>query len=102
MTGATRVQRKRPRPSQLELIFTHTAGMLLCMVWALVLGLKEDTDGKVQFTKTKKKNNLYSDVFFVVVVFMWHVDENKECGGRTSTTQLQLMFRPLKLSSENG
>lgn len=39
MAGATRVQRKSPRPSQLELIFTHTAGMLLCMDWVLVSGL---------------------------------------------------------------
>lgn len=39
MAGAIRVQRKSPRPSQLEVIFTHTAGMLLCMDWLLVSGL---------------------------------------------------------------
>lgn len=52
MRGAMRVQRKTARPSQLELIFTHTAGILLCMVWVVVSGLKEDTEGKVQFSKT--------------------------------------------------
>lgn len=45
--GATRVQRKSPKPSQLELIFTHTAGILLCMVWLVVSGLKQDMMGKV-------------------------------------------------------
>lgn len=39
MAGAIRVQRKSPRPSQLELIFTQTAGILLCMDWVLVSGL---------------------------------------------------------------
>lgn len=39
MAGAMRVQRKSARPSQLEVIFTHTAGMLLCMEWVLVSGL---------------------------------------------------------------
>lgn len=39
MAGAMRVQRKSPRPSQLELIFTQTAGMLLCMDWVLLSGL---------------------------------------------------------------
>lgn len=39
MAGAIRVQRKSPRPSQLEAIFTHTAGMLLCIEWVLVSGL---------------------------------------------------------------
>lgn len=38
-SGAMRVHRYRPRPSQLELIFTHTAGMLLRMAWVLVSGL---------------------------------------------------------------
>lgn len=44
MRGAIRVQRYSPRPSQLELIFTHTAGILLCMAWVVVSGLRKDTE----------------------------------------------------------
>lgn len=50
--GATRVQRNRPRPSQLELIFTHTAGILLCMVWVLVSGLGQNKEGKGETFKS--------------------------------------------------
>lgn len=39
MTGAMRVHRYRPRPSQLEPIFTHTAGILLSMDCVVVSGL---------------------------------------------------------------